>query len=347
MKIEAVHPVAALPGAEVTLTGEGLGPLNGAAPIVTAGGQAARTRMSREHRLIFEVPEGTLANPSGESDLHVDRAEVRSNTVTLNVAEPLATDIHAVANPAIDELGNIYTTLSGPRGQKTPVSVIRILPSGDASSFLNEITNATGLAFDPEGYLYVSSRNDGTVYRVSREGAASLYAEGMGVATGLAFDASGNLYVGDRSGTIFKIARDRQIFVFATLEPSVAAYHLAFGPEGTLYVTAPSTTSNDCIWAVDRDGTTRVFHRGLGRPQGLAFDRDGNLYVAASWQGQRGIVRLGPGDDPQLVVAGAGIVGLAFRNGGSERSSDETGLVIATSHTIYHLCGGPQGLRLY
>ena len=56
----------------------------------------------------------------------------------------------------------------------------------------------------------------------------------MGVATGLAFDAVGNLYVGDRSGTIFKIAPDRQIFVFATLEPSVAAYHLAFAPNRTL-----------------------------------------------------------------------------------------------------------------
>jgi len=347
MKIEAVHPTAALPGAEISLTGEGLGPISGVVPIVTVGGQQSRTRMSREGRLVFEVPEGSLANPSGTSDLHIERAKENSNTVELNVAEELATDIHAVANPAVDELGNIYTTLSGPRGQKTPVSVIRILPSGDASSFLEEITNATGLAFDPDGYLYVSSRHDGTVYRVSREGAASLYAEGMGVATGLAFDAAGNLYVGDRSGTIFKIARDRQIFVFATLEPSVAAYHLAFGPEGTLYVTAPSTTSNDCIWAVDKDGSTRVFHRGLGRPQGLAFDRDGALYVAASWQGQRGIVRLNGDAEPEVVVAGSGIIGLAFRNGGSQKSNDETGLVIATSNTIYHLSGGPQGLRLY
>ncbi len=43
----------------------------------------------------------------------------------------------------------------------------------------------------------------------------------------------------DRSGTIFKIARDRQIFVFATLEPSVSAYHIAFGPHGDMFVTRP------------------------------------------------------------------------------------------------------------
>ena len=54
-----------------------------------------------------------------------------------------------------------------------------------------------------------------------------VYAEGMGVATGAAFDSEGNLFVGDRSGTIFKINLQRQIFVHATLEPSVSAYHLA------------------------------------------------------------------------------------------------------------------------
>ena len=76
--------------------------------------------------------------------------------------------------------------------------------------------------------LYISSRYDGFIYQVTPNGNMSVYVEGMGVATGLAFDPDGNLYVGDRSGTIFKISPNRQIFVFATLEPSIAAYHLAF-----------------------------------------------------------------------------------------------------------------------
>ena len=172
--------------------------------------------------------------------------------------------------------------------------------------------NPTGLALDAAGNLYISSRNDGTVYRLSISGDLSTYAEGMGVATGLAFDELGNLYVGDRSGTIFKVAPDRQIFVFATIEPSVAAYHLAFSPNGNLYVTGPTASSNDAVYEIDPHGVVTPFFSHLGRPQGLAFDLAGNLYVAASWRGHRGIIRITPEKQPSFVISGTNLVGLAF-----------------------------------
>ena len=118
--------------------------------------------------------------------------------------------------------------------------------------------------------------------------------------------------MGDRSGTIFKISSDREIFVFATLEPSVAAYHLAFSPAGELFVTGPTTSSFDRVYRITPAGEVEVFFRGLGRPQGLAFDRLGNLYVAASFGGKRGVVRLTPQAEPELVLGGANIVGLAL-----------------------------------
>jgi sugar lactone lactonase YvrE len=173
---------------------------------------------------------------------------------------------------------------------------------------------------------------------VAPNGTLSTYAEGLGVATGIAFDKSGNLYVGDRSGTIWRIAPDRQIFVFATLEASVAAYHLAFAPDGTLYVTGPTNSSFDAVYSVDPHGTVTVFYRGLGRPQGLAFDAQGNLYVAASLGGKRGIVKITPDKQASLAIAGHGLVGLAFTRTG--------GAVLVTTNAVFHLTWGVQGLPL-
>jgi sugar lactone lactonase YvrE len=186
--------------------------------------------------------------------------------------------------------------------------------------------------------MYVSSRHDEMIYTVTPSGAVSTYAEGMGVATGIAFDRDENLYVGDRSGTIFKIARDRQIFVFATLEPSVSAYHLAIGPQGDLFVTGPTTSSFDSIYKVDPHGSVSVFYRGLGRPQGLAFDSEGNLYVAASLTGKRGIVKITPQGKANLEVAGQSLVGLAF--------APNKSAILATHSSLYHIAWNIAGLPL-
>ncbi len=176
------------------------------------------------------------------------------------------------------------------------------------------------------------------VYRITPEGAISTYAEGMGIATGIAFDRDGNLYVGDRSGTIFKINSTREIFVFATLEPSIAAYHLAFNDAGTLFVAGPTTSSNQAIHAIDRDGNTTVFYQGLGRAQGLAFDVDDNLYVAASLHGQRGIVRITPRHEASLAVSGHNLVGLAFLEDGCA--------ALATRDALFHVDLGIEGRPL-
>jgi sugar lactone lactonase YvrE len=189
--------------------------------------------------------------------------------------------------------------------------------------------NPTGLAFDRDNLLYVSSRYDGIVYQITPSGNMSVFVEGMGVATGLAFDRDENLYVGDRSGTIFKISKSRQIYVFATLEPSIAAYHLAFGPEDYLYVTGPTTSSFDAVYRISKAGEVETFYRGLGRPQGLAFDAQGRLYVAASLAGRRGVIRIDPARQPEQFLSGPGIVGLAF--------TPSKSLILATHNALFRV----------
>jgi sugar lactone lactonase YvrE len=224
-------------------------------------------------------------------------------------------------------MGNIYTTFSGSAGQKTAVSIYKIDSGLTPKPLVTDMMNATGLAFDAEGALYCSSRHDGMVYQVSPSGNTSTYVEGMGVATGIVFDGDDNLFVGDRSGTVFKISRQRQIYVFATLEASIAAYHLAFGPDGYLYVTGPTTSSFDAVHRISKDGHVETFYRGLGRPQGMAFDIHGNLYVAASLGGRRGVVRISPERKAELFLSGPAIVGLAF--------SPSKSLIVATNNSLF------------
>lgn len=331
--IERVVPMAALPGGEVRIIGSSLRPHELRRPRVQFGEVPGAVLISADEFLVARVPDGATSGP-----VTVSTDADRSNTYDVMVGVPIAENLHPVANPAIDHEGNIYATFSGSRGQKVPVSIYRVDTNYNVKPFLSEIMNPTGLAFDREGQLYVSSRYDGTVYRVAPNGTISAYAEGMGVATGIAFDREENLYVGDRSGTIFKVARDRQIFVFATLEPSVAAYHLAFSPAGDLFVSGPTTSSYDAIYRVDPHGASEVFYRGLGRPQGIAFDVDGNLYVAASLAGKRGIVRLTPEREPSLALSGNNLVGLAFTPGRTA--------VLATSGGLHHLSWGIQGKSL-
>jgi sugar lactone lactonase YvrE len=331
--IDSIEPAAALPGGEVRILGRQLKPPQLARPEVKFTGVTGSIVVSSEDFVIARVPYGAHSGQvTIQSNGHV------SNSREIKVAEPLAENLHPVANPAIDPEGNIYVTYSGGRGQKVPVSIYKIDTSYNVKPFLSDLMNATGMAFDASGQLYVSSRYDGTVYQVAPNGSIQTYAEGMGIATGIAFDREGSLYVGDRSGTIWRIAPDRQIFVYATLEPSVAAYHLAFSPGGLLYVSGPTTSSFDAIHTVDSHGTVKVFYRGLGRPQGLAFDAQGNLYVAASLAGKRGIVRITPDKQASVVISGHGIVGLAFTRTG--------GAVLATTNAVFHLAWGIHPLSL-
>src|SRR6185437_4545149 len=178
-RIESVEPNAALPGGEIDVLGSNLGAVAFRRPVAMLGDLAASVLMSRSRRMVLRVPQ-----EAASGKLRILHNGAQSNAVNVEVASMLATGIHAVANPAVDSSGNVYVTLSGTRGQETPVSVFRVERNGEMRPFLSGIMNATGLAVDEEGQLYVSSRHEGTVYQVSPAGASKVYAEGMGIATG-------------------------------------------------------------------------------------------------------------------------------------------------------------------
>jgi hypothetical protein len=331
--IERVAPAAVLPGGEVTVYGSAFVSRPGARPVVRFGETEAPLALASSNRVIARVPENVTA-----STIQVVNAQSESQPFPLALAYQIADNLHPVANPVVDAQGNIYVTFSGPRGQRVPVSLYKIGPNYAVKPYVTSLINPTGLAIGLRGELFVSCRHDGTIHRVAQSGQTEQWVEGMGIATGLAFDRAGNLFVGDRSGTIFKISSTREIFVFATLEPSVAAYHLAFHPNGDLYVAGPTTSSYDRIYRITQGGEVHVFYRGLGRPQGMAFDKDTNLFITASLRGRRGIVRISPQGHAEHVLSGPALVGLALLPSGRA--------ILASNSALFTLDWNVRGLPL-
>jgi sugar lactone lactonase YvrE len=329
--IDSISPSLAIPGGDVKIRGHNF--LDGARPTVRIGGELAALTAGSAGLAIARVPDQV-----GGDTLSVGLYPETWAETPFAVGALMAENLHPVDNPAVDADGNVYATFSGSRGQKTPVALYRISAEGVVEPYLTELMNATGLAFDSLGVLHVSSRFDGFIYQVPSSGVLNTFVEGMGVATGIAFDLEDNLYVGDRSGTIFKISPSRQVYVFATVEASIAAFHLAFGPGGYLYVTGPTTSSNDVVHRISQAGEVEVFYRGLGRPQGLAFDAGGNLYTAGSLHGRRGIVRITAQGEASLYLSGPNIVGLAFAPGGD--------MIVATTAALYRVRAGVAGRPL-
>ena len=293
-------------------------------PPVRVGAMAARVVHASSVSVSVIVPAGT---DGGRTPVRLGPAT--GETPFLEVGRPVATGLHQVDNPAVDAEGSVYVTYSGARGERSPVSVFRVRRDGFREPFVAGITNATSLAFAPDGRLHVSSRFEGTIYRVSEDGAFESVASDLGVACGLAFSPDGTLYVGDRSGTVFRVAATGRATAFATLPASVAAFHLAWGPDDALYVAGPTLASYDSVYRIDRTGKVDRIASTFGRPQGLAFDAHGSLPVVEALAGLTGLYRLDASGTATRVLAARNLVGVAFDPLG--------GVIVASNDTAYRL----------
>jgi hypothetical protein len=306
--IKAVEPSLGVPGGELIIHCQGFQPGFRSSSRVLFGEVEAEILSASEGRIIVRLPESP--NALG-MNLRIDDCVSRVFQFTL--ARRLASGLHPVANPVIAPDGSVITTVSGARGQQVSQSLVKVTLSGEQIPFGCEIMNPTALAFDKEGQLCISSRYDGAVYRYRDYEQLEVVADDLGIACGMAFDSAGNLFVGDRSGRIIKVAPSGEKEDFASLEPSISAYHIAMDAADCLYVTGPTFSLRDPLIRINPDGRQEVVLEGLARPQGMALSPEGEILLAASWKGKKGIFIISP-ERGKIVhhIAGPMLVGIAL-----------------------------------
>lgn len=320
--LTSLEPVRVIEGGRLWLRGDGFPQPESTFELVTIGGIPARMAFAAPDRMAVVVPPGL---DGGETPVKV--AWLPGATLYARVGTLLATGLHQVDNPVFGADGNLYVTYSGSRGQEATVSIFKVTANGAREPFVHGLVNPTSMVLGPDGLLYVSSRFEGRVYRIFDDGRYEVMASDLGVACGLAFGADGSLFVGDRSGTVFRIDQSGRATTFASVPSSIAAFHLAMSPDGMLFISAPTLASYDSLFKIDAEGRVETLKVPFGRPQGLAFDASGVLHVVEALAGSSGVYAMRPGRDPELVVAGAGLVGLAFGPHGE--------LVVASNGSVY------------
>ncbi len=318
-----VHPTSGVPGGEVLIECRGFRPESYSK--VYLGEVEAPITSASEDKILARLPDSPKS-----LGLMLRAGDVVSDVFPFNLATCLAAGLHPVSNPVIAPDGSIVTTISGARGQQVPQPLIRLTRRGEKIRYQCEIMNPTGLAFSKDGQLYISSRHDGTVLRYTNFEHLEVFAEDLGVPCGIVFDSRGYLYVGDRTGKIHRIDPSGQKKVeFASLEPSVSAYHMAIDADDRLYVTGPTFSLRDSLIRLNKRGTAKTLVEGFARPQGLAFLPDADLLVSAAYEGKKGIFRYSPANGSILhYIAAPVMVGLTV--------SDQD-LFLASSDSIYRM----------
>ena len=249
----------------------------------------------------------------------------------LQVGRVVTEGLHQVDSPAFDAQGRLHVTYSGARGQQVPVSVFRIDRDGGRESLVTGLVNPTALAFGPDGRSTspaaskASSTRWTTAATTRRRSATSASpAAWPSRPTARCWSATARA----RSSASCPTATRRW---WRRCRPRWPRSTWRWAPTAISTSPAPTLTARDHVYRVSLDGKVEVAWSNFGRPQGLAFGPDGALYIVEALSGASGLYRveLESTAPPQLVLSGAGLVGVAFDPLG--------GVVVASNDTAWRL----------
>ncbi len=288
------------------------------------GGKKTRIIACRRDKIIFEIPEDI----QGES-IYLKVGNKLSNKIRFNFGKRIATNLKNFLNPEIDKDNWVYAVIGYDREEISIGIVVKLSLEGKIKYLNIEVRDTVGITLGPDGYLYLSDQDEGKVFKVNKSGKIVKVYDELGEPTSIVFDREGNCYVGDKSGYIYKIDIYGKSKILSELIPSPYAYNMVIGPDNNLYLTAPSFTNEDPIYRILKNGEVEVFFNGFLKPQGLNFDRYGNLWVSGVYEGKEGIFLFDRRLHPNWIISGSQITGLNFT-----KNND---LIVATIKSLFYI----------
>ena len=313
-RVTAVRPAWAIEGGRITIEGTGFPVDRPSLPDVRSAARARASCTRRPTAISVLVPSGLeggqAAGPrrrrAGETACRRHRRAVRDGPAPGR--QPGLRSRTAIStSPTAARAGSRCRCPSSGCG-----------PTARARPFSSGIVNPTSMAIDPEGRLYVSSRFEGTVYRVRADGTVEPFATDLGVACGLAFAPDGTLFVGDRSGTIFRVDRARarrrrsrrcrrawRRFTSPSAPTARSTSRRRRSRRTTIGVSHRARRHGD-------DGYAGV------RPAAGARVRSAGARCSSSrrWRARAACIASAAAGAPELLLSGPGLVGVAVRPAG-------------------------------
>jgi sugar lactone lactonase YvrE len=232
-----------------------------------------------------------------------DRGDVDVLAVLPDVTPGLQSSVEGLT---VGSDGNIYVPTFGfnSHGALTGNAVLYVFkPNGELVrqvSIANSSSHMLGLAFNPvNNFLLILDFGAGKVLNVDPQTGQSSVFMGPIANSGLnalTFDKAGNVYVSDSfNGVIWKTgpaggavtawSNDPLLGPGMGLTPPFGANGVEFNNAGTIMFVANTAFHQIIQIPVNPDGTAgkaSIFITGINAPDGIAVDRDDNLWVCAN-----------------------------------------------------------------
>lgn len=210
-----------------------------------------------------------------------------------------ASGVDAPEGPAFDRSGNFYHV------DWTASSIVKRTPAGERSEFFNTGGIPAGLAFHPDGSLWVADEGENIhgLLRVEADGSSAkimvnhYHGQPLNGANDLVFDRNGAVYFSDPwrtseanpAGGFYRYLPDDELeqVDFGLAFPN----GVAIRPDETYIYLAETSRNRILCYEINSDGTVGPREHFADTklpsgPDGMAFDVDGNLYVAHYGLGQ-------------------------------------------------------------